>query len=87
MLRITSTRIGIASTLKIEGRLTGQWVDELSRAAEAVLADGPRVVLDLADVTFVDREGIALLRDLRTRGFALADCSSFVSGLIDGAIQ
>ena len=85
VLRITSTRTETASTLKVEGRLTGQWVDELSRATAAAVAGGRRVVLDLADVTFVDAEGIALLRELRAGGFALADCSSFVSGLIDGA--
>ncbi len=87
VLRITSTKTSTAGTLKVEGRLAGQWVDELSRAAAAALGDTPSVVLNLADVTFVDAAGVALLRELRARGFALADCSTFVSGLIDGAWQ
>jgi anti-anti-sigma regulatory factor len=86
MLRITATRTTDAGTLKVEGRLAGLWVDELSRAATAARADVTRVVLDLGDVTFVDAEGIALLRTLRDGGFALAGCSSFVASLIDGGM-
>ena len=87
MLKITATRTEIAGTLKVEGRLAGQWVGELSRAAAEAHANATRVVLDLGDVTFVDAEGIALLRTLRGRGFTLADCSSFVASLIDGGLQ
>ena len=87
MLRITPTRVAGVDTLKVEGRLAGQWVEELSRAAAAASAGAPRVVLDLAQVTFVDADGITLLRALRDDGVALADCSSFVSSLIDGGLQ
>ncbi len=83
MLRITPIRIADVGTLKVEGRLAGQWVDELSRAAASARAEASRVVLDLAQVTFVDADGIILLRALRDGGVALIDCSSFVSSLID----
>jgi anti-anti-sigma regulatory factor len=86
MLRITATRTTDAGTLKVEGRLAGLWVDELSRAAAAARADAARVVLDLGDVTFVDAEGIALLRTLRDGGIALNGCSNFVARLIDGGL-
>lgn len=86
MLRITTTRSADAGTLKVEGRLAGLWVRELSRAATAARAERPRVVLDLGEVTFVDSEGIALLRALREGGIALAGCSSFVASLIDGGL-
>ena len=82
-MRITPTRIADVDTLKVEGRLAGQWVDELSRAATSARAEASRVVLDLAQVTFVDADGINLLRALRDGGVALTDCSSFVSSLID----
>ena len=85
MLRITSSRNDTTGTLKVEGRLAGQWVDELARAAAA--ADAPRLVLDLADLTFVDADGASLLRTLRSRGVALNDCSTFVASLIDGGAR
>ena len=88
MLRITPTHSAGVDTLKVEGRLAGQWVEELSRAAASARAEAPRVVLDLAQVTFVDADGIVLLRALRDGGVALTDCSSFVSSLIDdGGLQ
>jgi anti-anti-sigma regulatory factor len=83
VLRITPTRVEGVDTLKVEGRLAGQWVEELARAAASARAAAPRVVLDLAQVTFVDADGIVLLRALRDGGVALTDCSSFVSRLID----
>lgn len=84
MLRITSTRSGTTGRLKVEGRLAGEWVGELSKAAAAAEAAASHVVVDLADVTFVDADGASLLRTLRGRGVSLADCSLFVTGLIDG---
>ena len=84
MLRITSRRIETTDTLKVEGRLAGEWVEELSKATAAAAEEAARVVLDLGDVTFVDADGVSLLRALRSRGVALADCSAFVSSLIDG---
>jgi anti-anti-sigma regulatory factor len=87
VLRITSTQNIEAGTLKVEGRVAGDWVGELSRAAAAARAVTPHVVLDLSEVTFVDAEGVALLRALRESGFALAECSAFVASLIDGGLQ
>jgi anti-anti-sigma regulatory factor len=86
MLRITSNRTDTTDTLKVEGRIAGQWVGELSKAAAAAV-ETRSVVLDLGEVTFVDADGASLLRTLRDRGVALAECSAFVSSLIDGGSQ
>ena len=83
MLRITSYRTDTTATLKVEGRIAGEWVGELSKAATTA-EETSRVVLDLGGVTYVDADGASLLRALRNRGFALAECSAFVSSLIDG---
>jgi hypothetical protein len=39
-------------------------------------------VVDLGDVSFVDRSGVELLRSLGARGARLTRCSSFVSELL-----
>ena len=52
MLRITSSRTETTDTLKVEGRLAGEWVEELSKATAAAAEEAARVVLDLGEVTF-----------------------------------
>ena len=69
----------VAVRLRIEGRLTGCWVDELRKTCELQgLRDGIRLTLDLADVSFADAAGIELLKELRTHLVALVNPSSLV---------
>ncbi len=65
-------------TLKLEGRVVGPWVGELRQVCETLLAEGRALKLDLADVTFVDFDGVAVLTGFKTRGVTLKDCSPFV---------
>ena len=67
------------TTLSIEGRVIGPWVAELGRACEPILASGRGLRLDLSDVSFLSREGVALLRELRDRQVVLLHCSAFVA--------
>jgi len=64
--------------LKLEGRVVGPWVGELRRVCESLLAEQRRLKLNLADVTYVDGEGVDALTDLRSRGVKLNGCSPFV---------
>lgn len=78
MLRITKpSPISGRTTIVIEGRLVGPWVEELRRAAAGGIA-----ALDLAGVTWADDAGVALLRALRAGGTDLARCSGFLAALI-----
>jgi anti-anti-sigma regulatory factor len=87
VLRITRNKSAGTNTLKVEGRLAGDWVRELSQAVSTTPADASRVVLDLSDLSYVDPDGAVLLRTLRERGLELMGGSSFVSSLIDGGHQ
>lgn len=80
MLRITpidseSHRV----VLRLEGRLSGPWVGELREACEQVLSLGNILVLNLAEVSFLDRAGSELLHSIQARGARLQDCSMFVT--------
>lgn len=80
MLRITRVVAKeSASTLKLEGKLSGPWVDELGRACSDY-DDGLQI--DLQSVTFVDGAGVSLLRDLMQRGFRVSACSPLVAELL-----
>lgn len=67
-----------ATTLRLQGRVIGPWVDELQRVCERVLASGAALTLDLGDVSFVDRGGVRLLRGLTNRDVTLLNGSGFV---------
>jgi anti-anti-sigma regulatory factor len=85
VLRITSsTENDRPTTLKIEGRIAGDWVNELTRVVSMVVGTRCAIVLDMAGVTFVDQAGIAVLRDLQDRGIELVNCSDFVWTLVNG---
>jgi anti-anti-sigma regulatory factor len=69
-----------AVRLRVEGRLTGRLVEELRRTCDLhALADGIRLTLDLADVSFADAAGIELLKELRIRSVTLLSPSSLVA--------
>jgi ABC-type transporter Mla MlaB component len=80
MLRISevSSR-GEETVLRLEGEIIGPWVDVVKTACEPFLGNGHRLTLDLMDVSHVDREGIALLRELMRSQVILINCSPFLA--------
>jgi hypothetical protein len=88
MLRITMIEGSrSAVTLRVEGRITGCWVEELRRVCDAhTLPDEVQLSLELADVSFADAAGIVLLKELRSRGVGLVSTNPFMAEqLKDGA--
>ncbi len=64
MLRITQSEEDGQSLLRLEGKLVGPWVAELRGACERARVRGLPLALDLAEVSFADGAGVALLREL-----------------------
>jgi len=77
MLRVTTTSQNQTITLKLEGKLAGPWVQEVTRVWDDT-AQSPRsdYVVDLRSVTFIDSPGQALLATMSQQGAQLiaADC-------------
>ena len=65
-------------TLRLEGHLGGPSVSELHRFCGGVLSAGRNLSIDLEGVSFIDRDGVALLRTLKLSGVELINCSPFV---------
>lgn len=64
----------------MEGRLTGRSVEELRQSCDLHFpGPGVPLILDLADVSFADAEGIALLKSLRSDNVTLLNPSSFLA--------
>ena len=80
MLKISEgKRTRQAVTLQLEGRVVGPWVGELQQVCDLLLSDASKLALDLAEVTFADEDGIALLAGLRARGVELRNATPFVA--------
>ncbi len=60
----------------------GRWVEELRDLCEQALGQSQEVMVDLNDVSYIDREGIALLMSLRDRQVALLNPQPFVAELL-----
>jgi anti-anti-sigma regulatory factor len=64
MLKITRAVSQDVTTLQLDGRVTGKWVDLLRESAEAALDQGMQLTIDLKNIYFIDCEGIAVLKML-----------------------
>src|SRR3954470_7948434 len=89
MLRITVERDSTKATLKLAGKLTGPWIEELERTWNEVsgqaLSDG--VLLDLSDVTFVAPEGRKQLKSMCEKGVRFKAAGCFGKGMIDEIVR
>jgi anti-anti-sigma regulatory factor len=72
-------------SLKLEGSLSGPWVEELRKAwsAGAESPQNPEVTLDLSDINFVDEAGRDLLMKIRETGAVLRGASPFIREVLD----
>lgn len=83
MLRLTRTTPNPDEVVVIlEGRLYGEWVELLEDECEQLRRTERRVLVDLASVSYVDRRGARLLRELPRRGVALVNCPPLVDEMV-----
>ncbi len=83
MLRIEKVGDDAATViLKLEGRIVAQWVTVLDEECQRVLRRPTPLVLDVAGVTFVDRDGVAMLRKMRNERVQLVNGSVFLRELL-----
>lgn len=65
--------------LKLDGSVTGQWIELLRESAESVLAERLRLTLDLENICFIDCEGLALIKNLMGQGVRQVNAPLFVA--------
>ena len=80
MLKITRAVLSKQEiTLRLDGRVAGQWVALLRDSAECELDEGVKLTIDLKNISFIDCEGIALLKSLIRRGVDPLNAPLFVA--------
>jgi ABC-type transporter Mla MlaB component len=79
MLKITPTRETEKSfKVRLCGELTKEYVPEVERLLADEAAASKTLSIDLANVTFVDREAMVFLCSAKSRNIAIKNCPSYV---------
>jgi len=68
--------------LCLEGQLTEGTITQLAAVSYELAASPARLALDLSGLTFADRSGAAMLKQMIARGAELRSCSGFVEQLL-----
>jgi anti-anti-sigma regulatory factor len=85
MLKITLHDSARELRFKLEGKLSGLWVQELKQSwkTAASTTEGRSTVVDLTDVDFVDDEGESLLTSMHQEGVRLIADTPMIRAMVD----
>lgn len=79
MVRITRVAESPSQvTLKLEGRIVSDWVSVVEGECLTGLHERGRVVLDVSEVTFIDRGGLAMLRRIASPHLQIINASALI---------
>ncbi len=89
MLRMTFEKGLEANTLKLEGKVTAPWADELQRTWDELAADSPAksIIVDLSGVTFIDSEGKSILTWMSKQGADLRAGNLMTKYIVDEILR
>lgn len=83
MLRITkAVQNRSLVTLKAEGRIVSEWVPVLEEECLTCLREGQQVRLDLSEVSFIDRRGVEMLKQIRSENLQIINCPALIGHLL-----
>jgi anti-anti-sigma regulatory factor len=83
MLRLTrTTQLPHEVVLVVEGQIVAEWVGLLEAECLELLGTDRKLLLDLADVSYLDRRAVRLLRELAARSVTLINCPPLVDELV-----
>ena len=74
------------AVLTLEGQVAGQWVAELRRSCDEYLGIARPLTIDLRDVTFIDRSGVAFFDEVYCH-VTLVNCSLFAAEQLKPVIE
>jgi hypothetical protein len=89
VLRITSRNIGNKRSIKLEGSLSGPWVEELHKVWCPISksTQPENVTIDLGGLGFVDNIGRTLLIEIARTGAVVQGASPFVRQILQETNQ
>jgi ABC-type transporter Mla MlaB component len=69
--------------IALAGQLRDKWVDEVRRLSQTLVDAGQAIELDLSEVSFVDAQGLQLLRELASAHVPLINSALFVAAQLE----
>ena len=85
MLRITKINESPSQiTLKLEGKVSSDWVPLLESECLRCLQEKREVLLDFSDLTFIDGRGVELLGRMAAENIKVVDCCALIKDLLEG---
>ena len=88
MLKITFKDTPECTRIKLEGKLSGPWVEELERTwTEHSSRASENVIIDLSGVTFIDPGGKNLLARMADKGVCFTGTQLMTQYVIDEIMQ
>jgi hypothetical protein len=86
MLKITLLDSADELRFRLEGKLSGPWVDELRQCwrTASSTTQGRRTVTDLREIDFVDEAGEALLKEMAAEAVCLEASTPLMRSVVDG---
>ena len=69
--------------LKVEGRMTREWLPVITEELDGALAAVSHVQLDLEHVAYVDAEMLQMLRSLPRGRVAIVECPALIQDLLE----
>ena len=79
-LKMESVSNGQSTTIRLSGRIRSENLDELKAQ---IKRGGPKIKLDLDDVSLVDVEVVRFLGICQAEGVELVQCSPYIRDWID----
>ena len=83
MLRITRVAESpLHVTLRLEGRIVSDWVSVVERECLTWLREKRQVILEVAEVTFIDRRGLEMLRRIISPQLQIINAPALIEELL-----
>ncbi len=85
MLKITITNTATEERWTLQGRLVAPWVNELKASWKRAhrTAQGRRCIVNLDEVTFIDKSGERMLRSMSNQGAQFVASDVYVKYVLD----
>ena len=89
MMKITINPDEVERTLRLEGRLAGDWVNELRNCWEQLLENSSAIKMkvDLTGMTWVSDEGKELLAMMHRQGAELVTADVLMSAIVAEIVE
>lgn len=79
MLKISTIENEESVALQLDGKVSGRWIELLREICDVQLKKFARIMIDLKNVSFVDRDGITLLKSLANRQVEIRNALPFIA--------